>query len=149
MMNKLIVFSAALLLSSCADRGYYKINGQSVHVREAALADIEKAWKNQPQTIFARSAAPDVAWIIELIAVSEARGIGAEPPCKSLTAIGIKSLPLARFTLPSTAKQSLEYSPVRYREQWTVNACGNERQWGIFDNPKDSDPLNVVLLRAR
>jgi hypothetical protein len=150
LMKKILVVATCFLCGCASEpdpaKGRFIVNDQRSVVSPSRLAEISRAWKNDPVALFGESGAGprNAMWTIDFIAVTEAGGIS---PCSDLTALDFQRLELKPFTILDMAKkQRATYSPAAYNEMWTVLACGKRRQWRIHDDPADKNNPHTVLL---
>lgn len=153
MKKSACLLSLALLGSGCASPEGFLINDQRQLVAQGRLNSISAAWTNDAASVFqsSRTDPATVAWIVNLIAVSESQGTAGLRSCTSLTAQRLVHLPVKPFKiLRMVPEQAVaHYAPREYNEAWFVNACGTMREWRVFDDPEDTkNPLTVILWNA-
>ncbi len=150
------MLALALGVSACQTtdyegKGHFLTNDTRQSVAPQQLSEISKSWKNDARAAFRTSQtdAGTVAWIADFIAVTEAQGTQGIGRCSALTALELKRLPLTRFTIYDDVKKVYRhYLPERYNEAWFVDSCGKRREWRVFYDPADRNPLTVLLWDA-
>jgi hypothetical protein len=132
----LVALSVAQLgCSSGGERQWSSINGQ---VKPASGKNEFKSrafWRENTRNAL-RSSSTDLFsrnFTLDLIAEATAQGSSTLAPCKSLDLTKVESLSLTAFEEPVPGKPPRVVKPSEYHEMWTVNACGSNQRWRIFD----------------
>ena len=140
----------SLLLTACsANEGKFMVNNRMLNLSEARLKEVRRAWTDTSLQVASGSKAQtaDITWTLDFIASLEASGVA---PCDRLDLRSVVAKPLAAIRGKTTAGQPLLFTPARYHEVWSVQACGKTRDWFVFDESKDSaNPHRVVLATPK
>ncbi len=144
-----VVFGA--LVAGCATPSHYPsdgfwINGAVVRLEPARLAALRANWNDGALSLAATSHSDPVdhRWILDLVALNEELGTA---PCHHVVFERIEMLPLKVMTTALPSGNRKEFRPVKYNENWHIDACGAQHRWRVMDDANDpSNELTVLLL---
>jgi hypothetical protein len=152
-MQKPFTTLFAVLVAACSttdpSEGRFVTNERTLQaVDRAFLPRLRKAWTPDSMKVLtaSRLSDDDKRWSLDFIANTESGGVR---PCHDLVLLAVTHLDLQAFKVKNSRDEVVQYLPRTHYESWSVAACGETREWRLFDEATDpKNPLRVLLWRA-